>query len=745
MNTYIEILKSTRPPLRWFPEAKEHTQRFINRKEKESNGANREALDSVLIEAQRILGRCLPPTDPPNHETGLVIGYVQSGKTLSFTTVISLARDNNYGLIIVLAGTQNTLKDQSEDRLLKDLGLEEANNCWQLFPNPSINERHGISSRLSGWQKEKNSDRIKKAVLITVLKQTNRLISLTEVLKNISLENIPTLIIDDESDQASLNTRAKQNRGINVVKSPIYKNILDLRNTIPHHTFIQYTATPQANLLLVSADLLSPSFVELVTPGDGYVGGKDFFLENPMLVKEIDSKQVFSSNNHLTSPPPSLISAIRFFLLGAAFDSWKTKGCGKANRSMMVHPSQSTDPHHTYKSWVDNAYTSIKMQMESAVRDNNFEEVEKYFSSEYGELKNSYDELPELKILLEEMDNVSEELNIVEINATAQAVKKIKWKDNRYWILVGGQKLDRGFTVEGLSITYMPRPLGNSPKADTLQQRARFFGYKKTYLGLCRVFVQAEVRDAFIDYVEHEEFVRDALKEWQGKPLKDWARDFLLDKMLKPTRPNVISRNIEQISIEKWQHPNYMHVDKEAIIKNQELLKNVKVSWLKEYKSIDAGEHSQFHDKRGKSSERNILIECVPLRSVLEDFILQINIRNTKDAKSHTVLSLMMSELLRQNSNSMVDVFLMGETSQQRSRKNSSVDAPIDNPFSGRSVNYVGDEALHSSERLTLQLRAFNLRPSKSDKPDIHDVPWYAMYIPKNLSKGFIIEKRDKI
>ena len=80
-----------------------------------------------------------------------------------------------------------------------------------------------------------------------------------------------------------------------------------------------------------------------------------------------------------------------------------------------------------------------------------------------------------------------DELDIVEVNGTADARKKIHWKGMRYWILVGGAKLDRGYTVEGLCVTYMPRGLGTSPAADTLQQRARFFGYKKAYLGMCRV------------------------------------------------------------------------------------------------------------------------------------------------------------------------------------------------------------------------------------------------------------------
>ena len=102
MATSIEILKTLQPPLRWVPEKKDITEDFLRSKSNDPNGPSYEDLtdgmNSVLQEAQRILGRCLPPTEPSGRETGLVVGYVQSGKTLSFETVISLARDKGMDL-----------------------------------------------------------------------------------------------------------------------------------------------------------------------------------------------------------------------------------------------------------------------------------------------------------------------------------------------------------------------------------------------------------------------------------------------------------------------------------------------------------------------------------------------------------------------------------------------------------------------------------------------------------------------
>nr|WP_255539463.1 Z1 domain-containing protein [Polynucleobacter sp. JS-Safj-400b-B2] len=141
--------------------------------------------------------------------------------------------------------------------------------------------------------------------------------------------------------------------------------------------------------------------------------------------------------------------------------------------------------------------------------------------------------------------------------------------------------MDRGYTVEGLCITYMPRPLGASPAADTLQQRARFFGYKQAYLGVCRVFVQRNVIQAFAEYVEHEEFVRAALNNSRGKPLTDWRRDFILSSMLKPTRTSVIGLGIRSIPADGWMVPKVLQRDQEAIRANQALLNKVRKVWEK--------------------------------------------------------------------------------------------------------------------------------------------------------------------
>ena len=752
MTTKIKVLKTIKPPLRWVPECKDFTTEFLRSKSKDPNGPSYDDLTvgpaSVLQEAQRILGRCLPPTEKGKSETGLVVGYVQSGKTMSFETVIALARDNGYGLVIVLAGTKNNLRDQSEDRLKKDLGIDDGGDHWYHLPNPTSAVKGQIDSKLASWKKKST----KKALLITVLKHGGHLEKLAEVLKDVALDSVPALIIDDESDQASLNTQAariKAGRAAISDVSTTYKKIINLREVLPHHSYLQYTATPQANLLLAQTDFLNPDFAELVTPGGAYTGGRAFFLGARDLIAEIPVREVPSSNNLVTSPPKSLLKSLRYFLLAAAQHSLAREKGIKAkdrNRSMMVHPALATASHKIYKDWVDKALKGMKTMVEK-LHATNPKAAADLFKDEYASLLKTFPTiLPLDKLVSEMVDEVFDELNVVEVNGTPDAEKKINWKTTRYWILVGGAKLDRGYTVEGLCVTYMPRPLGTSPAADTLQQRARFFGYKSGYLGLCRVFLQATVASAFADYVEHEEFVRSALAANRGKPLKSWRRDFILTELLKPTRPNVVGLGVRRVPVDGWLVPAVMQRDDRAADDNRKLLRNVVAKW----QGLYGGAVNASVAIKGVTVSPHDVIEGVPLKELLADFMLEVQVRDPQDAEEHSAILIALADMLAKKPDLQADVFLMNRLAiGYRSRvagrgvKASHPYAPINQYFS-QSAGTKNDRDYCQPDRVSLQLRKFDLGTQQrgQSQADIKEVTWFALNVPRRLRKSLLIEER---
>jgi Z1 domain len=752
MTASIKVLKTIKPPLRWVPEQRDFTREFLQSKSKDPNGPSYEDLtdgpDSVLHEAQRILGRCLPPNETGTPETGLVVGYVQSGKTMSFETVIALARDNGYGLIIVLAGTKNNLRDQSEDRLKKDLGIDDGGDHWYHVSNPTSAAKSQIESKVGTWKRKP----AKKSLLITVLKHGGHLEKLADVLKGIDLNGVPTLIIDDESDQASLNTKAARIKaGLAAITdmSTTYKKILKLRAAMPHHSYLQYTATPQANLLLAQSDFLNPDFAELVTPGDAYTGGKAFFLGDPELIGEIATREVPSPTNVVSSPPKSLLKALRCFLLVAAQHSLtREKGMkGKdRNRSMMVHPAVATSSHKVYKAWVDKARKGLRSMVEK-LHAANPKAAADLFSAEYVSLVKTFPNIKPLPELISEMvDEVFDELNVVEVNGTPDAEKKVHWKQTPYWILVGGAKLDRGYTVEGLCVTYMPRPLGTSPAADTLQQRARFFGYKAPYLGLCRVFVQTSVRGAFKEYVEHEEFVREALSKNRGRPLKDWRRDFILTAALKPTRANVVGLGVRRIPVNGWLVPRVLQRDDAAAEGNRKLLISVVIKWEKGTTRQNASAAI-----KGVTASPHDVLEGVALADVLKDFTLEVEVKEPNDSEEHNAMVIALAQLQAKHPGLEVDVFLMNKlktgyrtrVAGRGIKDASNRFAPINQYFS-QSAGTVNDRDYCSADRITLQLRKFNLGTVQRDETsaDVNDVAWFALHVPERLRKDLLIEKR---
>src|SRR6266576_6037307 len=266
-----------------------------------------ELLDSLRIpptsrahvrdEAVQVLSRCVPPASGSGAETGLVVGYVQSGKTMSFTTVAALARDNNYQMVIVITGISVPLLDQSTERLTRDLRLGARNDRkWRRFTNPSPdgNDRANMLKTLGDWDDPDVPMDQRRTVLITVMKNGTYQDRLVVVLKSLPLDGRPVIVIDDEADQAGLNNAVRR-----AMESATYQRLRRIRDALPHHSYLQYTATPQAPLLINLIDVLSPRFASLLEPGPEYAGGRAFFVDVPELVKVIPETEIISSSNVL--------------------------------------------------------------------------------------------------------------------------------------------------------------------------------------------------------------------------------------------------------------------------------------------------------------------------------------------------------------------------------------------------------------------------------------------------------------
>ena len=339
--------------------------------------------EGVREAAISILAKGTPPTAIEGQETGLVIGYVQSGKTMSFEAVAALARDNGFHVVIVVAGTSNPLFDQSTGRLRRDLRLDEPGRerRWIQFENPGADDAtvQAIRDVLDDWRDEDTPEEFKKTVLITVLKHYGRLRNLRNLVRSVGMRATPVLIIDDEADQASLNTEVAQGQ-----ESSTYRWLMELRQELANQTYLQYTATPQAPLLISIIDSLSPNFVQVLDPGAEYVGGSEFFADNGTLARVIPPQDVPTNANPLNEPPESLLQALKVFMVGVTVGIRESRNTG--NRSMLVHPSHRTAQHRGYYNWVRDIFEEWKRILNLRDNDPDQQELIEEFREAYNDL-----------------------------------------------------------------------------------------------------------------------------------------------------------------------------------------------------------------------------------------------------------------------------------------------------------------------------------------------------------------------
>lgn len=679
----------------WAPTKGDTVSAFLARQ----TSLNSQEQERLLRETIKILGKCTPPNVANGSKTGLVVGYVQSGKTMSFTALTALARDNKYPLIIILSGTKNNLYMQSWERLHKDLQVD-ADNKWINLGEPTLKE----ASNIAGILKTHSSEKDATTCLIVTKKIPKRLQNLigifSRVKSEVDLRSIPVLIIDDEGDQAGMNTLVNDGDF-----SPTYEKILELKSTFPSHTYVHYTATPQAPLLINITDLLSPEFAEVITPGGDYVGGDIFFAPTTPYIRTIPQTDLALSDEDV--PPDSLREALRCYYVGLA-DAIAKEETGRGKRSMMIHPSGNIAPHAQYERWVK----AIKGEWESILSSgpsDDLDDLKADFEISYKDLRKTVHNLSEFSDIFPKLEAALTKCRITRLNSQRDS-KNFNWGGYAHMI-IGGNMLDRGFTVEGLTVTYMPRGEG-AAQADTIQQRARFFGYKKKYLGFCRVYLTEDLRKDYFAYVDHEKCIHELLRKCQGAshPLKEAKRVFFLDRKLSPTRENVMNLGYSRLTGPDWLKIERVLSAPDNILANNKLVSQFIQKFTARFKDNDL--HGMKH-----------LRATIPLKEVLDNLLVDFKISNPYESAQNTARLISIGRLLTQAPDEKAVVYLMS-CDKIRERAEGK-DKSINNLHQGRSGGYPGDSEVYEKTAVTVQIHHIGIKPH--GKPEVYTI---ALRIP---------------
>lgn len=451
------------------------------------------------------------PARPTWTSKGLVVGYVQSGKTTNFTSVIAKAADAGYKLVIVLSGIHNGLRRQTQERLDEQLH-ELQPTSWLMLTDQADDFRPPKiqSTALLHGQESK--------VALCVAKKNARVLArldawLEDASKRRILADLPVLVIDDEADQASVAT---------TTINPLIRKILA---KLPRCTYIGYTATPFANVLIDPAadDLYPENFILNLPRPDGYFGTERVFGRDAVEGDEANGTDLdgfdmvrFIDDSELDKLRPvgkkaeagfepeiteSLEAATRWFWLATA--ARRARG-DDGHSTMLVHTSMKIAVHESFKEPLIDVrdWTVAKLRSRDPIL---LRTLRSQWEDETGRIPR--DELPELpgtsfEEVLEHLTEVVAGTRVVLDNCRSE--DRLDYSgEPQVAIAVGGNTLSRGLTLEGLVVSYFVR----AAKAyDTLLQMARWFGFRPGYEDLPRIWMTGQLESWFrhLATVEHE-------------------------------------------------------------------------------------------------------------------------------------------------------------------------------------------------------------------------------------------------
>ncbi len=469
----------------------------------------------------------------PVGDTGLIYGKVQSGKTNVSVATAALAISNNFKLVIVLTSDNVWLGEQTHERFVDGLRFDgpKVVFCQDWKENP--------------YQAGKDlfRDCIDDGLVLVTTKNRKHLENLLQLLKSADYNRIPTLIIDDEADNASLNTFANK---LPESVSSINKAIGNIRARAFYSIYLQVTATPQSLLLQGTDHPWQPQFFVRLDPGPNYMGGDLFFGKDIAADESISNVK---ANDYVQFAPqeeinllnskgtivPSLQLAICTFMLGFAQKKLNNKKNNSGDIfSFLIHTSSKTGSHilasSAIKTFIDEIKNDLKGRRGSAAKKNTM----KLFGVARENLSKTHKGLLPLKKLTETLASHlnSAAISVVNTGSTSKQPKYTKGLN----FLIGGNKLGRGITIKGLMVTYYGRLAKSQPQMDTVHQHARMFGYRQDLKDVTRLVASKEIFFNFRKiHVSDEATRRELLSGTAPKISSVWV-----GKNLKPTRSNVI-------------------------------------------------------------------------------------------------------------------------------------------------------------------------------------------------------------
>jgi len=522
-------------------------------------------INSIDFETEEILRNMENPTRQSFNSKGLVVGYVQSGKTANFTALISKAADVGYRFVIVLAGIHDELRQQTQIRIDKELtghnnlSLEGSFIEW----NELEESKRWLNLTSAGWlsgmetgefsgrgiNKFKDVFLNKNRPVIAIVKKNVKI--LDRIIKWINQSdesdriNVPILIIDDEADQASIDGNSNKP---DTDPAKTNAKIRSIINLFPRSSYVGYTATPFANVFIkhdsehdtLGDDLYPRNFIHSLPEPNGYFGTRKIFHDSldDFFVKVINDpkndRKYLADSGIITD---DLRSAIISFFISIVIR--KFRGAEDAPMSMMINIDHRVSKMNRVGIMVKNYVT---VELPKSLKEADILEIYDKYISDSETLNNKLDINNKFydknKIIVEVLTLIKSKAVLVKtLNSGNDDKLDYAKEPSMKVIAVGGNKLSRGLTLDGLTITYYLR---ESKQFDTLLQMGRWFGYRKGYEDLVRIYTSKtlwkQFKDLAIVELEFREDIQEMIED--DKTPKEFAIGVTQIRGLLPTAKN---------------------------------------------------------------------------------------------------------------------------------------------------------------------------------------------------------------
>ena len=513
------------------------------------------ALDASTDEMMDLLGN--PQSDAPFQRRGLVIGDVQSGKTSNYIALINKAADAGYRVIILLSGTIEKLRCQTQGRVdegfvgldstafirdrnnvLVGVGsIDPSMNGWAVT-STSSDFNTGTANRISGQLANLRVPIVfvlkKNKSVLERLESWLRLYNANPVTRQIDL---PMLMIDDEADNASVNTKDNDD------PTAINKNIRKILKLFSKASYVGFTATPYANIFIdpdstqemLDDDLFPRDFIYALEAPTNYIGASRIFPKDGKfhyMIKDNSDCEGYVPIKHKKdfvpgAIPYSLSQAVASFLLANAIRD--LRGQKKKHRTMMINISIYIDVQKRIAEQLDSYVREMQREIrnyymtgKNALQYSTFALLKDVFDTHYSNVEFSWDEIQcalheavaPIVVRYVNGGNASKNLNYDECDEK-------DGQDGLRIIAVGGYSLSRGLTLEGLCCSYFYR---NTKMYDTLMQMGRWFGYRPKYEDTCQVWINPEAVEWYSYIAEASEELKNEVRRMQHE--KRTPKDF---------------------------------------------------------------------------------------------------------------------------------------------------------------------------------------------------------------------------